>query len=86
LSIFGVTLILQFLGMLWHRWGTLRHIMATTIIDFIPGVNTLKIAKKDESAIISDARKTAMAIARLDLETPAPPLSPDGKQSCLSFL
>ena len=26
----GVTLVLQFLAMLWHRWATLRHIMSAT--------------------------------------------------------
>lgn len=26
----GVTLVLQFLAMLWHRWATLRHIMSVT--------------------------------------------------------
>ncbi|XP_067943590.1 chitin synthase chs-2-like [Watersipora subatra] len=85
LSIFGVTLILQFFGMLWHRWGTLRHIMATTIIDFIPGVNTLSLAKKDESVIISEARKTAKEIARLEPDGrieeiyPQGPLSPNSE-------
>lgn len=51
--------------------------MATTIIDFIPGINTLKLAKKDESVIISQARKAAKEIARLDpdlaLATPRSP-------------
>lgn len=70
LSIFGVTLILQFFGMLWHRWGTLRHIMATTIIDIVPGINQLKLARKDEADIIYEARKTAKEIARLELSAP----------------
>ena len=40
--------------------------MATTIIDFVPGINQLKLVKKDESSLIHEARKTAKEIARLE--------------------
>lgn len=45
--------------------------MATTIIDFIPGLNTLKLAKQNEHAIIDQARKTAKEIARLEPDAPS---------------
>lgn len=44
--------------------------MATTIIDFIPGINQLKLAKKDDAALINEARKAAREIARLEPEAP----------------
>ncbi|XP_067941375.1 chitin synthase chs-2-like [Watersipora subatra] len=68
LSIFGVTLVLQFLAMLWHRWSTLRHIMAATKLNCSCGKTSDTVKEAEQIAReLQRADPTENRIARRGL-------------------
>jgi len=46
----GITLILQFLAMLWHRWATLRHIMSATELTLMCNQKVNQVTEAEDIA------------------------------------
>ncbi|CAH1788923.1 unnamed protein product [Owenia fusiformis] len=66
LLFFGVILILQFIGMLFHRYETIMHIMSTTVLDWCAACMPMAKKKdKNNRETIKQALQTAKELGAL---------------------